>query len=86
MKAWIPGLFAFLLAGCGLTPTGDFLKQTIAVRGAEIEDEGLENAEWWICEKASHGSVKRRYWISAKLAEAHRVICERDGAGLVGPG
>jgi hypothetical protein len=67
---------AFFLSGCG--GFGDTSRQFVAVEGAEAYDEGLENAEWLICQAASVGSVQRRYGRSAGLADAWRMLCLGD--------
>ncbi len=75
-----------LLAGCGLTPGGDLARSTIATKGAAAYDAGLENAEWFICQAASVGSIKRRYGKAQETADAWREICEgQDGIDLIGP-
>lgn len=79
----IPAFAAILAAGlvlsaCGLTDTGDAIRQGVAVRGAQAYDEGLVNAEWFLCNAASIGSIKRKYGTSQKMAEAYKALC---GAG-----
>lgn len=73
-------LSAFALSACGFTPQGDLIRDTVAQRGAQAFDEGLGNAEWFMCEAASVGSVKRRYGTSQKRADAWKEICEGDGS------
>ena len=72
-------LAAFLLAGCGLTPQGDFARRAVATEGARIMDAGLENAEWFLCNAASIASVKRRYGKDQDTADAYRKLCDGDG-------
>ena len=72
-------LGAFLLAGCGLTPQGDFARRAVATEGARIMDAGLENAEWFLCNAASIASVKRRYGKNQDTADAYRQLCDGNG-------
>lgn len=72
-------LIVLSLAGCGFTPQGDLLRSAVKERGAEAFDAGLENAEWFLCQAASVGSVQRRYGGSADMANAYRVLCGRGG-------
>lgn len=64
-----------LLSACGQTSQGDLVRDAIQKRGADAYDAGLENSEWFICEAASAGSVRRRYGKSAELAAAYRALC-----------
>ena len=79
MYCWRPIVLvlALFLAGCGLTPQGDFARSAIASKGAEIMDQGLANAEWFVCKGASVGSVKRRYGQSQEMAEIYKAFCRR---------
>jgi hypothetical protein len=78
MKSVLFLALAGLLAGCGLTPQGDALRQGIATYGAQAADEGLVNAEWYLCSAAPVGSIKRRYAVSKQKADAYKELC---GAG-----
>lgn len=69
---------ACLTASCGFTPQGDAVRLGVAKYGAQAMDEGLVNAEWFICNAASIGSIKRRYGKSADLAEHYRALCDLD--------
>jgi hypothetical protein len=74
------------LTGCGLTPQGDAFRQGIATYGAKAYDEGLDNAEWYMCSAASIGSIKRKYGTSQKMAEAYRALCGAgEDADVIGP-
>ena len=85
MKAFlITGLLA--LAGCGFTAQGDFVRGAIKEQGAQAFDEGLANAEFFICKAASIGSIKRRYGASVEAAEAYNRLCEEAGRALIVPG
>jgi hypothetical protein len=64
-----------LLSGCGFTAQGDFSREIAREKGAQAYDEGLVNAEWFICHAASVGSIRRRYGTDASLAAAYRRIC-----------
>jgi hypothetical protein len=72
-----------LATACGFTPEGQAVREAIAVKGAAAFDAGLENAEWFICQAASVGSVRRRYGGSAGLADAYRNLCERGSTELL---
>lgn len=75
-----------LLGACGLTDTGDAIRQGVAVRGAQAYDEGLVNAEWFLCNAASIGSIKRKYGTSQKMAEAYKALCGAgEDADVIGP-
>ena len=74
---------AALLAGCGFTPQGDAVRDAVKARGAQAYDEGLENAEWFICQAASIGSVRRRYGDSEPRLIAYRTLCELPSAGSI---
>ena len=50
-----------LFGGCGFTPQGDLVRSAVAQRGADAYDEGLANAEWFMCTAASIGSIRRNY-------------------------
>lgn len=64
-----------LLSACGQTSQGDLVRETIKQRGADAYDAALENNEWFMCEAASAGSVRRKYGKSPELAAAYRSIC-----------
>ena len=83
MKALLALPFVVLLAGCGLTPEGDAARAAIAEKGAQVYDEGLANAEWFLCNAASVGSVRRRYGTSADRAALYRSLCNQGTAGNV---
>ena len=72
---------ALLLAGCGFTPQGDMIRAAVKAGGAQVMDEGLNNAEWYICQAASIGAVRRHYG-KPGLAEAYRTLCDQNGADL----
>ena len=71
-----------ILAGCGQTSQGNVIRGLAQDRGAEIFDEGLENAEWFICRAASVGAVMRRYGSSAVKAAAWRALCLPDARAV----
>ncbi len=74
MKALACGAI-LLLAGCGFTPQGDLARDIVREKGAQAYDEGLENAEWFICHAASIGSIRRRYGRDADMAAAYKRLC-----------
>ncbi len=55
--AWILSLLT--VAGCGFTQEGDFARLAVKEYGGQAFDEGLINAEWFICNVASIGSIRR---------------------------
>lgn len=67
-----------LLAGCGQTDFGNTVRTAVGERGAAAYDSGLENAEWFICQAASVGSVKRRYGVSKEKADAYNAVCSQE--------
>lgn len=67
------------LGGCGFTPYGDAARDIASEKGAQAMDEGLVNAEWFICNAASIGSIKRRYGRTAESAQAYNGICGLTG-------
>ena len=75
-----------LLAACGFTPEGTVIRDAVIAKGARAYDEGLVNAETFLCQVASVGSIKRRYGRSRAAAEAWRDICDgQEGVDLIGP-
>lgn len=68
-------LSTLALTGCGFTTSGDVIRTTISKKGAEVMDQGLVNAEWFMCNAASVGAVQRRYGGSPELADAYETLC-----------
>ncbi len=66
---------ACVLTSCGFTTTGDRVRDAAKQYGAQAMDEGLANAEFFICRAASVGSVYRRYGRSKETAEAWKTLC-----------
>lgn len=61
-------------------------KKAVAVKGAELSDSALVDAEWWVCYAASIGSVKRRYGATVERADTYKDFCYGDGeANVVEP-
>ncbi len=81
-------LLPLALGACGLTETGRVTRDFVQDEGARAYDEGLANAEWFVCRAASVGSVQRRYGTSRDLAEAWRTLCLGDPEAdlLIAPG
>ena len=52
-------------------------------RGAQFYDRALAESEWFICNAASIGSVKRRYGTDAERARTYNGLCSQAGAGLI---
>ena len=71
------------MTACGLTETGNRARDFAANEGASAYDQGLANAEFFICRGASVGSVQRRYGRDTDTAEAWRVLCHGDGEAAV---
>ena len=67
------------LGACGFTGQGDLARQAISEGGAQAMDEGLRNAEWFMCSAASIGSVKRRYGKTQDTADAYNTLCGLEG-------
>lgn len=80
-------LLALFLGACGLTPQGDFARSAIATKGADVMDEGLQNAHWFICYGASVGTIKRHYGKSQEMADIYWGFCyeENDQVDVIGP-
>ncbi len=72
---------ALFLGACGFTPQGDTLRAAVKAGGAQVMDEGLNNAEWYICQAASIGAVRRRYG-KPGLSDAYRTLCDQAGGDL----
>lgn len=81
MNRYVLIFMPLLLGACGLTPQGDFVREAVKSYGAKVSDESLVNAEWYMCEAASVGSVKRRY--SGGRAGAYNELCDRNGEDIV---
>lgn len=64
-----------VLAGCGLTPQGDFIRSTVATQGREAAAAALENTEWALCRAMPVGAILDRYGRSQEQADAWRTIC-----------
>ena len=71
---------ALFVSSCGFTPQGEAMRKAIKEYGADAYDEGLKNAEWWICEGSSVASVRRRY---GRAWNVYRSFC--GVVGLPGP-
>lgn len=76
---WKPIILVLFLVGC--TSQGGLVADLVKQRGAEAFDTGLENAEWYICEAASIGSIKRRY--AGAMASAYNGLCDRSATDIV---
>jgi hypothetical protein len=66
---------SLVLGACGFTPEGSLIRDTVKAKGAQAYDEGLENSEWFICNAASIGSVRRKYGTSAAKTAAYHELC-----------
>jgi len=84
MRAICFAIALLALGACGQTPQGSLIRDVVQTRGAEIYDEGLENAEFFICRAASVGAVMRRYGSSVDRAQAWRTLCVADPDAIDG--
>ena len=71
------------LGACGFTSQGDFVRDAVKDRGAAAFDEGLSNAEWYVCRAASIGSIKRRYGRTTDSVDAYNRFCGEASEGLI---
>ncbi len=79
-------VLALGLTGCGFTPQGAAVRRAVTEGTARAGDTGLENAEWFLCEAAPVGAVKRRYGADGDTASAYAKLCDRAAsAGIVAP-
>lgn len=76
---------ALFLAACGLTPQGNAFRSALTGTATKMMDEGLINAEFFMCRAASVGSIQRRYGQSTDLAAAWRTLCLPNQEGLPVP-
>jgi hypothetical protein len=74
-------LLLSLVTGCGFTPQGEIIRGEILQQGAKAYDAGIDNAEVFVCQAASVGSIKRRYWRSQQDFDTWVRFCE-IGAGM----
>ena len=76
-------LGALFLGGCAAIDTA---RDVIKLKGAEIADQVLTDAEWSVCQAASIGSIKRRYGQTVERADTYKDFCHGDGrANVVSP-
>lgn len=68
-------ILLILVSGCGFTSQGNLVRQGVKTYGAQAMDEGLANAEWFVCFAASVGSIRRKYGVSADRAAAYNDFC-----------
>lgn len=68
-----------VLTGCGITSYGDEAREFVSENGARVADNTLENVEWYLCNAATIGSVRRKYGSDPQLADAYRALCLRPG-------
>ena len=65
-----------ILAGC--TAQGAQFRDAALERGADAADQGLINAEIYMCRVSPVGAVKRRYNTPGK-ATAYNTLCDEGG-------
>ncbi len=58
-RGLVPAGLALTLAACGLTDTGTRARDVAAGEGARAYDEGLANAEFFICRAVMAAPPKR---------------------------
>lgn len=80
MRLFLVLFMAVALGACGQTSLGNALRTGVVVKGAEIADEGLVNSEWFVCDGASVGSIKRKYGVSADRRDAYNRFCPDTSA------
>ena len=76
-----PIVLLLFLGACGLTPQGDFVREAIKSYGAKAADAGLTNAEYFLCEAAPVGAVKKRY--GGGKSKSYNALCDRNGGDIV---
>ena len=75
-----------LTSACGMTPEGSLIRDTVNVKGAKAYDEGLANVNWFLCNGASIGSVRRWMGNDIEKAKAWSVICADGNASVLTQG
>ncbi len=68
-------LALLVLGGCGLTRTGDTVRDYVAIKGAALADQSLANSEWGVCTGTTMGAVMRRYGQSSERMKAYVDFC-----------
>ncbi len=82
-KIIVPVILSLFLIGCAQLGT---VKKVVGIKGAQLNDQALIDAEWVVCKAASHGSVDRRYGQTVDRANLHKEFCHGEGAAnTVGP-
>ncbi len=77
-RVFVPLCLALPLGACGVTGTGNSARDAISEYGSQAMDEGLVNAEIFVCRAPSVGLVIRRYGKSRETAEAWKTPCQGD--------
>ena len=67
------------ITGCGFTTSGDAFESSARGAAAKAYDAGLVNAEQFVCNDTSVGSVKRRYLKTPGEAEIYNNFCNQSG-------
>ena len=65
----------FLLNGCGVTDQGKIIQDSIIEAGEQVNDAGLNNAQWFTCMGASVGSVRRKFGGSPEMQQVYEAYC-----------
>lgn len=78
-KALAAVLAMIALAGCGLTPAGDAMREAVQKRGADVADQVLKNNIWGLCQANTIGATDRYFGQSQELANLWRELCHRRG-------
>ena len=69
----------WILASCGFTSYGDFVRSSVESYGSDAYDEGIDNALFFLCRATSVGSVVRRFGSSEAKLTAWSVLCLYNG-------
>ena len=64
-----------LLNGCGVTDQGKIIQDSIIEAGEQVNDAGLNNAQWFTCYGASVGSVRRKFGGSEESQATYEKYC-----------
>ena len=85
MKKWyMVVLLTLVLSGCAAVQAG---KSAVVGKAAEIVQDGLTDAEWFVCKAAPVGSVMDRYGKTDERAAEWKDFCfpGADSVNLIAP-
>jgi hypothetical protein len=83
IAVWLALGSVVILSGCGQTPQGDMIRDLVKTRGAEVMDNGVDNALYFVCDVATIGSIRRRFGQSADSARMYAQLCSPVAGGDV---